>query len=111
MWHSKNCHHQIAFCKLNLKIEYSPPYECLAWDYKKAEANSNRKSLKQVNCEFLFHNKNGHEPVLIWNNTLLNVFLNYVPIKVVVFNENVISEVSDLIFDRKTPKPAQKHTG
>ena len=23
----KNCHHQM-FCKLNLKIEYPPPYEC-----------------------------------------------------------------------------------
>ena len=22
----QNCHHQIKFCKLNLKIEYPPPY-------------------------------------------------------------------------------------
>ena len=28
----KNCHHQITFCKLNLKIEYLPPYERLVWD-------------------------------------------------------------------------------
>ena len=25
----KNCHHQITFCRLNLKIEYPPPYERL----------------------------------------------------------------------------------
>ena len=25
----KNCHHQITFCKLNLKIVYPPPYEGL----------------------------------------------------------------------------------
>ena len=31
----KNCHHQISFCKLNLKIEYPPPYERLVRDYKK----------------------------------------------------------------------------
>ena len=30
-----NCHHQIVYAKLNLKIEYSPCYEQLVWDYKK----------------------------------------------------------------------------
>ena len=49
----KNCHHQITFCKLNLKIEYPPPYEHLVWDYKKTVTNFIR--------EFLFQNKNVHE--------------------------------------------------
>ena len=26
---NKNCHHQIIHCKLNLKIEYLPPYKHL----------------------------------------------------------------------------------
>ena len=26
---NKNCHHQITFCKLNLKVEYPPPYQRL----------------------------------------------------------------------------------
>ena len=25
----KNCHHQITFCKLNLEVEYPPPYQHL----------------------------------------------------------------------------------
>ena len=29
-----NCHHQIVYAKLNLKIEYPPLYERLVWDYK-----------------------------------------------------------------------------
>ena len=29
-----NCHHQITYCKLNLKINYPPPYKRLVWDYK-----------------------------------------------------------------------------
>ena len=45
----KNCHHRITLCKLNLKIEYPPPYEHLVWDYKKADTSSIRKALKQVN--------------------------------------------------------------
>ena len=55
------------FCKLNLKIEYTPPYEHLVWDYKKADTNCIRKALKQVNWEFLYQNKNVHEQVLILN--------------------------------------------
>ena len=27
-----NCHHQIVFCKLNSKFEYSQPHERLVWD-------------------------------------------------------------------------------
>ena len=32
-----NCHHQIVFSKLNLKINYLPLYERLVWDYKNAD--------------------------------------------------------------------------
>ena len=110
------------------------------WDYKKADTNSIRRAVKQVNWESLFQNKSVHEQVLILNKTLLDVFSNYVPNKIVTFNdkdppwmtqnlksqinwrnnvyqdyhrkrnhssddfiflENVISEVSDLIFNRK----------
>ena len=31
-----NCHHQIIFCKLSLKIEYPPIYARKIWDYGKA---------------------------------------------------------------------------
>ena len=35
----QNCHHQIIFCKLNLKIEYPPPYAPEVWDYGKAQTD------------------------------------------------------------------------
>ena len=75
------------FCKLNLQIEYPPPYECSVWDYKKADTNSIKKALKQVNCKFLFQNKNVHEQVLILNKTLLNVFSNYVSNKIFTISD------------------------
>ena len=31
------CHHQIIYSKLNLKIEYPPPYIRKMWDYNRAE--------------------------------------------------------------------------
>ena len=31
------CHHQIIYSKLNLKIEYTPPYTRKIWDYNRDE--------------------------------------------------------------------------
>ena len=53
------------------------------WDYRKVDINSTRKALKQVNWEFLFQNENVHEQVIL-NKTLLNVFSNYVPNKLLL---------------------------
>ena len=34
-----NCHDQIIFCKLNLKIEYPPIYAREVWDYGNAQTD------------------------------------------------------------------------
>ena len=83
----KNCHYEIKFCKLNLKVEYSPPYERLVWDYKNADKISFRKALKQNNSEFLFQKKNVPEQDFFLNKTLLNVFSHFAPNKIVIFND------------------------
>ena len=82
-----NCHHQITFWKLNLKIEYPPPYECLVWDYIKVNTNFTRKSLNKLIGNFDFKIKNVHVQVLNLNKTLLNVFSNYVLNEIVTFND------------------------
>ena len=41
-------HYQITHCKLNLNIEYPPPYERLVWDYKKAHTNNIKNYIKSV---------------------------------------------------------------
>ena len=38
----------ITKCKLNLNIEYSPPYKRLVWDYYKANVESIKKSIARV---------------------------------------------------------------
>ena len=53
---NSKCHHQITHCKLNLNIEYPPPYEQLVWDYKKANIDNIKNSVKSVNWEFLLNN-------------------------------------------------------
>ena len=68
-------------------IEYPPPYEQLVWDYKKANIDSIQKALKQINWRFLFSNKLVHQQAEILNNTLMNVFSNFIPNKLVTFND------------------------
>ena len=86
----KNCHNQITFCKLNLKIEYlPPPYERLVWDYKKVDTSSIRKVLKQANWEFLFKKKNVQEPAIL--NKIFEC-LYYVPNKMLLLMTKIHHE-------------------
>ena len=36
----ERCHHQIAYGKFNLQIEYLPAYERLVWNFKRADVNT-----------------------------------------------------------------------
>ena len=82
-----NCHHQITYCKLNLKIGYPPPYQHLVWNFKKANITSIRKAILTVNWEFLFFKKSVHVQVSIFNNILMNIFSNYIPNKFVTIDK------------------------
>ena len=43
----ENCHHQIIYAKLNLKIFYPPLYEREIWHYQKANIENIRKAIDQ----------------------------------------------------------------
>ena len=70
---------KIIHTGFNLNITYPPPYKRLIWDYKKADSEKIRKALDWVNWERLFNNKDVNTQVSILNETVLNVFSNYVP--------------------------------
>ena len=46
---NQNCHHKIIFCKLNLKVEYPRPYECLVWNFKKSNNGAVKRAIELVN--------------------------------------------------------------
>ena len=75
---NKNCHHQITFCKLNLKVEYPPLYQRLVWNFKKTNNDAIKRAIELVNWNSLFSRKNVHEQVVIFNQTLMNIFTNYI---------------------------------
>ena len=85
---NKNCHHQITFCKLNLKVEYPTPYQRLAWNFKKSNNDAIKRAIELVNWNSLFSHKNVHEQVAIFNQTLMNIFSNYIPNKFVTIDDN-----------------------
>ena len=60
-------------------IEYPPPYEHLVWDYKHFDENAIAKALDKVDYV--------HEQVSILNRTLINIFSNFIPNKLVTFND------------------------
>ena len=82
-----NCHHQVVHASFNLNNSYPPPYQRLIWDYKKADSVKVRKALDLINWERLFDNTNINEQVSILNETILNVFSNYVPNKYITIDD------------------------
>ena len=56
-------------------------------DCKHADTSSIKKSLNQVKQNQLFQNKNVNEQVAILNNIILSIFSNFVPNKILTFEE------------------------
>ena len=92
-----NCHDQITFCKFNLIIEYPPPYQCLVWHYKIANANSMKQALYQVNWSTILSNKNVHQQVNILNSIILDVFMKYVSNKIITVDDKDPPWMTDFI--------------
>ena len=75
------------FSKLNLKIEYAPLYQRLVWDYKSADSQSINKAIEMFNWEKLFQNKNIHDQLKLFNETIVNIVSNYIPNKFITCND------------------------
>ena len=86
-----NFHYHIVHSSFNLNISYPfpppPPYQCLVWHYKKADSKNIRKALDSVNWERLFDQLDINAQVAAFNETILNVFRNYVPNKHITIDD------------------------
>ena len=74
----QNCHHQIIFAKVNIKIFYPPPYKCLIWDYRNANFEAINSVIESFNWENAFDGKDTHAKIALFNETLLNIFSNFI---------------------------------
>ena len=80
----QNCHHQVIFRKLNLKIEYPPPYASEVWDYGRAQTDLINRAIDQFDWVNLFLDKNINEQVILFNRTILNIFHNFILNKIIL---------------------------
>ena len=98
------CHRQIIYSKLNLKTDYLSQYTCEIWDYFKAETDLINRSIENVYSSNLFLGKNVHEQMQIFNQTILNIFHNFIPNKTILCNNRDppwISEKKNKLFIKK----------
>ena len=99
-----NCHHQIVYCKLDLKIVYPPPHQRRVWDFKRANIDSIRKAVKMVDWHFMFMNKTVHEQVTAFNTILMNIFSNYIPNKYIIIDDKDPPRMTKAIKDKINAK-------
>ena len=83
----EKCHHEIIYSKLNLKIEYPPPYIQKIWDYNRSETDSINSSIEIFDWSYLFSGKNMHEQVELFSKTLLNIFHSFIPNKIILCDD------------------------
>ena len=82
----EKCHHQITYSKLNLRTEYPSPYIRKTWDYNRFETDSIYRSIEIFYWSYLFLRKNVHEQVELFNKMLPNIFHNFIPNKIILYD-------------------------
>ena len=64
-----------------------PLYERLVWDYKNSDSQSINKAIEMFNWEKLFQNKNIHDHLKLFNETIVNIASDYIPNKFIICND------------------------
>ena len=82
-----NRHHQSMYFKRNRIIKCPPQCKNLVWIYNKANVEGLKKYVESVNWKLMFGSKSVPKQVSISNVTLMNIFSNFTPNKLVTFDD------------------------
>ena len=96
----ENCGHQIIYAKFNLKIYYSSPYEEEIWHYQKENIEKIRKAIDRFPWAMRFTNIDVNEKVNLFNKTIKNIILNYIPHETITCNDRDPSWMNKLIHEK-----------
>ena len=100
----RNCHHQIVFAKINLKIHYPPPGKREIWHYEKANADLIRRSIDQFPWDIRFAHIDVNQKVYLFNQTIKNILCNFIPHETVTCDDRdppwITSKIKRLIRKR-----------
>ena len=101
----QSCHHQIVFANVNLKIIYAPLYTRPIWDYSNANHEALNNAIDGFDWEKAFSNVNVHTQVKLFNETLSNIFMNFVPNKLITVDDRdpprVTEKIKKLLTDKR----------
>ena len=75
------CNHNIIHGKIDIRVPIPPVYVREVWDYSKANVENIKKAVANLNWKRAFENLSVDEKVELLNETLLNIFRNYIPNK------------------------------
>ena len=71
-----------------MNIFYPPPYKHLVWDYRNANVEAINSAIQSFNWENAFDGKDIHAQVVLFNETLLNIFSDFTLNKTKTFTDN-----------------------
>ena len=74
-----NCHHQIIYCKFDLKVFYTPSYERTVRHFSRENSDHIKKSINLFDWESLLNNLDVNEQVSVFNETIMNIMSDFVP--------------------------------
>ena len=69
-----NCHHQLFFAKISLKIYYPPPYKRETWHYDLI-----RRSMDQFRWDIRLAHIDVNQKVHLFNQTIKSILCKFVP--------------------------------
>ena len=75
------CHHNIISGKIDIRVPLPPIFVREVWDYSKANVEHIKKAITNFNWHNAFKDLSVDEKVVLRNETLLNIFRNYIPNK------------------------------
>ena len=75
------CHHNIIHGKIDIRVPLPLVYVREVWDYSKTNVENIKKAVANFNWKRAFENLSVDEKVELLNETLLNIFRNYIPNK------------------------------
>ena len=77
----EKCHHSIIYGKMNIRVPIPPVYICEVWGHSKANIENINKAMFNFNWTKAFENLSVDEKVQLLNETLLNIYRNFIPNK------------------------------
>ena len=91
------CHHNIIFGKIDIRVPLPPVYAHELWDYSKTNVEHVKKAISNFNWHYTFKDLSVDEKVKLLNETLLNIFRNYIPNKKIKYDYRQPPWITDKI--------------